>query len=83
MKLYATITSERASKSQGGKHLEATIQNEQGDILIRFEVINEGSKDRPLWNYTKVIDGDELFLINLKSNIAFYLDKVNNINGKQ
>ncbi len=74
MKLYATVTSERASKGQGGNtHLEVTLQGgEYRDILARFEVTPGRHAGRPF--ISKVIDGDRDFLLNLKSNIAFWLD---------
>lgn len=73
MKLYATTTSERASKGQGGnKHIELTLQGgEYRDILIRFEV--NYNKDFP--NYSiKMIDGDINFIQVLKNHLSFYLD---------
>jgi hypothetical protein len=77
MKLYSTITSERATKGQGGNHIEVTLSNVDRDILCRFEVLtkDERSKnDNRLRYFTKVIDGDIEFLKNLKSNISFYID---------
>ena len=75
MKLYATVTSERATKGQGGnKRLEVTIQGgEFRDILARFEVLPGDEFTRPF--YCKIIDGDRDFLVNLKSNISFFLDQ--------
>lgn len=73
MKLYATTTSERASKGQGGnKHIEITLQGgEYRDILIRFEV--NYNKDFP--NYSlKMIDGDINFMQALKNHLSFWLD---------
>jgi hypothetical protein len=77
MKLYATTTSERASKGQGGNNIEITIQNKEKDILLRFEVKTKDERvtdDSRLSYFSKVIDGDINFLTNLKSNIAFFLD---------
>ena len=75
MKLYATTTSERATKGQGGNHLEITIQGgEYRDILARIMIECGDGKQLPF--YTKIIDGDYNFLVNLKSNIAFYLDNL-------
>lgn len=74
MKLYATVTSERATKSQGGKRIETTIQNGNRDILLRMETFS--ADDARLPEYSKIVDGDIAFLVNLKSNIAFYLDKM-------
>lgn len=38
MKLYATITSERASKGQGGKTLDIVIRNEKEVAAIAIQV---------------------------------------------
>lgn len=38
MKLYATVTSERASKGQGGEYLDIVIKNEHQRIVARIEV---------------------------------------------
>lgn len=38
MKLYATTTSERASKGQGGEWLDINIYNEKKEIIAKFEV---------------------------------------------
>jgi hypothetical protein len=38
MKLYATITSERASASQGGKSLEINIKNEKRENAVHIVV---------------------------------------------
>ena len=38
MKLYATVTSERATKGQGGKQLDIEIQNEQQRITHKINV---------------------------------------------
>jgi len=80
MKLYATTTSERASKGQGGnKRLEITVQGgEYRDILARFEVKNneENAKKYGQLPYTvNIVDGERLFLVHLKSKISFYLDQ--------
>lgn len=77
MKLYATTTSERASKGQGGNHIETTITDKDKNILIRFEVNTKdlrNKNDIRLEYFSKVIDGDYDFLVNLKSNIAFFID---------
>lgn len=79
MKLYATTTSERATKGQGGNHIETTITDKDKNILIRFEVNTKDERikdDKRLKYFTKIIDGDISFLINLKSNIAFYIDTI-------
>ena len=39
MKLYATTTSERASKGQGGKNLHIVVRNEKQEPCIALEVI--------------------------------------------
>jgi hypothetical protein len=38
MKLYATITSERATKGQGGKYLDINISNEKKKIICSISV---------------------------------------------
>jgi hypothetical protein len=51
-----------------------TIQGgEFRDILARFEVLPGDGFTRPF--YCKIIDGDRDFLVNLKSNISFFLDQ--------
>ena len=44
MKLYATTTSERATKGQGGKHIDIQLQGEGGQelgvISARFDEMN-------------------------------------------
>lgn len=42
MKLYATVTSERASKGQGGKTLEIVVSGEQHDTLWKMKVVGMG-----------------------------------------
>lgn len=39
MKLYATVTSERASKGQGGKELSIIVRNEKKHPCIALKVI--------------------------------------------
>ena len=42
MKLYATTTSERASKGQGGnKYLNIEIQNEEAERIYRLNITND------------------------------------------
>ena len=41
MKLYATVTSERASKGQGGKYLAIVILDEKKENKARFDVTND------------------------------------------
>lgn len=43
MKLYATVTSERASKGQGGEWLDIEVLNEHQRIVARIEVRTGGS----------------------------------------
>ena len=44
MKLYATVTSERASKGQGGnERLEITIQDEEKEVLAEITVLPSGT----------------------------------------
>lgn len=38
MKLYATTTSERASKGQGGKSLKIDIQDESMEVVATFSI---------------------------------------------
>ena len=47
MKLYATITSERASKGQGGKELDIDIMRELGEVMghIRVEIDKDAIGD--------------------------------------
>ena len=46
MKLYATTTSERASKGQGGEYLDIGIMNEDKECFATINVrIIEGTKD--------------------------------------
>ncbi len=42
MKLYATVTSERASKGQGGKELDIQIKNEAGEAICSINVADGG-----------------------------------------
>ena len=42
MKFYATIKSERASKGQGGKHLEIEITDEDRDTILFFTIGEKG-----------------------------------------
>lgn len=43
MKLYATVTSERATKGQGGKELTIQIKNEREEIICTLSVEDGGS----------------------------------------
>ena len=47
MRLYATTTSERASKGQGGKYLEIEITDEKKRILAIVNVDSECIRFRP------------------------------------
>jgi hypothetical protein len=50
MKLYATITSERATKGQGGNHLHIKITDKNKDELWRLYVEDKGEKTHiSLW----------------------------------
>ena len=77
MNLYSTVSSERASKGQGGNHwLNITIlAGDDRKVMIEM-VINydktptQGRINTPL----TVTAGDIDFLKVLKNNIAFYLD---------
>lgn len=71
MKIYATTTSERASKGQGGKYIEITLQDEQKDILIRFETVP--NKDYPYYSI-RIVEGNIDYLQVLKNQLAFFLD---------
>lgn len=45
MKLYATVTSERATKGQGGEYLDIEIHNEHKEIVAILKVRNvEGER---------------------------------------
>jgi len=75
MKLYATVTSERASKGQGGqKFLSIDIRNDETVLLFKM-VIKPPDNGYPL-----SIDIDDLsnqaFMQVLKNKLAFTLDKL-------
>lgn len=40
MKLYATVTSERASKGQGGEYLDIEILEENKEVIAQIKVRN-------------------------------------------
>jgi hypothetical protein len=51
MKLYATVTSERATKGQGGEWLEFTITDKNKSQLWGIQVRDDGEKYNMLiWN---------------------------------
>jgi len=77
MKLYATTTSERATKGQGGNHwLNVTILAGDDRAVMMELVVNydktptQGRIKTPM----KITAGDIDFLKVLKNNIAFYID---------
>jgi len=45
MKLYGTITSERATKGQGGRFLEIKITDEKLKTLLAFTIIPSDTED--------------------------------------
>ncbi len=54
MKLYATTTSERASKGQGGEHLNIVITDERKKVLVSIEARLENMKPViEILDYTK------------------------------
>jgi hypothetical protein len=58
MKLYATITSERASKGQGGNQfLDIVIRNESQEEMMTVQVNGRG-QEKP--RIAIVFDGDKL-----------------------
>ena len=52
MKLYATVTSERATKGQGGEYLDIEIQNEARDVIATIKVRDQYSNgtDIVVWH---------------------------------
>ena len=75
MLLYATTTSERASKGQGGNDfLSLDIRNEKAELLAGI-VIKPASKGYPL-SITVSDQSSEEFLKVLKNHISFTLDKI-------
>jgi hypothetical protein len=67
MKLYATTTSERASKGQGGKWIEIEVKDENKEIIaiMKFSTPPEGVKDKTLLGYWF---SDELLKVEIKGN---------------
>ncbi len=65
MKLYATTTSERASKGQGGnKYLIVNIQDEYKNNILTIGYLSDGKK-----MYLNKVTGDYMVLHALKSHI--------------
>lgn len=60
MKLYATTTSERASKGQGGEYLEIDITNDKKEQLayISVKIIDKKPVIRIYWNLDKIDEPD-------------------------
>lgn len=48
MKLYATITSERATRGQGGKELEISIFDDKEEKIAQLRVYYPQSSDNPM-----------------------------------
>lgn len=72
MKLYATVSSERATKGQGGKELDIEVKNEQketvfqihvsendGDFLISFKNGERYAKYEDLWWIMDITKGEK------------------------
>lgn len=79
MKLYATTTSERASKGQGGnkKIKISIITGENREERLVFEIVNNEenyNKYGQLPYILNILDGDLSFLTHFKSKISFFLD---------
>ena len=74
MKLYGTITSERATKGQGGNEFVSIgLRNEKAELLLGM-VINPREEDGAIpINIDMASDID--FLKVLKSKISFIIDK--------
>ncbi len=67
MKLYATTTSERASKGQGGNEfLEIVITDKDKNTIIKLLIIPD----------------EYIFRASLKTSDKVYLDKIGDIKGK-
>lgn len=57
MKLYATATSERASKGQGGNdYIDIDLQGEGGELVARFVFMINGAEDIDKKHYILVQD---------------------------
>lgn len=77
MKLYATTTSERASKGQGGnKYLNIDILDEEENLIAYISVLSYN--DKPTIKIYYDID-----LIEKPEMIGEYLSKAINIKGKK
>ncbi|HEC66105.1 MAG TPA: hypothetical protein ENI23_12500 [bacterium] len=53
MKLYATVSSERATKGQGGKYLIINVKDEKKQTLANIVIENEGEKPTIEVNYDR------------------------------
>jgi len=72
MRLYATITSERASKGQGGKALNIRVQagSEERAIILVFNLESKGEgKTKYDWRVSG-LGGDIVFLRSLRAAIG-------------
>lgn len=58
MKLYATTTSERASKGQGGEWLDINITDENQEVLAMFKVRSKNDTIGKLYYIDTVIRED-------------------------
>lgn len=70
MKLYATVTSERASKGQGGEWLDIKVTNSKKETILLLLISPEGSDE----------DGDVIHA-SLKTADSVFLGKIGDIKG--
>lgn len=66
MKLYATTTSERASKGQGGEYLDIVITGAHQTELITLKIVPDGNSYR-LTGWTH---DDKYISLNINENMA-------------
>ena len=51
MKLYGSISSERATKGQGGKYLNVEISNEKRQVIAFINIIPDNNKNKMKINF--------------------------------
>lgn len=69
MKLYATVTSERASKGQGGEWLEIEVQNDKRKRIALLSIYPSGIQSRFTWDSHKLdMDCDGAMDEHIKGN---------------
>lgn len=72
MKLYATTTSERATKGQGGNnYIDIVLKDHNERILFNIVISPQDNASAP---YSIALSGNDAFLKVLKNKIALYLD---------